>query len=67
MRVTTVILRDCLREPRLILSTGMVCKICEGKGEEKPTFQVMQVGDKLMDLRWVAKFHKKGHEVTKAD
>ena len=40
----------------------MVCTHCQ-----KPIFEVMQVGDKLMDLRWVAKFHKRGHEVTKAD
>ena len=39
----------------------------QGQGKEKPIFQVMQVGDKLMDSRWVAKFHKRGHEVAKAD
>ena len=27
----------------------MVCKNCQGRGEEKPIFEVMQVGDKLMD------------------
>ena len=26
---------------------GMVCMHCKGKGEEKPIFEVMQVGDKL--------------------
>ena len=46
---------------------GMVCMHCKGRGEEKPIFEVMQVGDKLMDLRWVTKFHKRGHEVAKAD
>ena len=46
---------------------GMVCMHCEGKDERKPTYQVLQVGDKLMDSRWVARFFKKGHEVAKAD
>ena len=45
----------------------MVCTHCQGRGKEKPIFEVMQVGDKLMDLRWVTKFHKRGHKVTKAD
>ena len=45
----------------------MVCAHCKGKDEKKPTYQVLQVGDKLMDSRWVTKFYKKGHEVTKAD
>ena len=46
---------------------GMVCTHCKGKDEKKPTYQVLQVGDKLMDSRWVTKFYKKGHEVTSAD
>ena len=40
---------------------------CEGKGEKKPTYQVFQVREKLLDLRWVAGYFRKGHEVTKAD
>ena len=46
---------------------GMVCTHCKGKDEKKPTYQVLQVGDKLLDSRWVTKFFKKGHEVAKAD
>ena len=45
----------------------MVCMHCKGKDKKKPTYQVLQVGDKLMDSCWVMKFYKKGHKVTKAD
>ena len=45
----------------------MICTHCKGKDEKKPTYQVLQVGDKLMDSRRVTKFYKKGQEVAKAD
>ena len=40
---------------------------CKGKGRQKPTYEVMQVGEKLMDSCWVARYFKKGHDVAKAD
>ena len=33
----------------------MVCTHCKGKGKKMPIFEVMQVGDKLMDSRWVGR------------
>ena len=46
---------------------GMVCKHCEGKGKKKTTYQVLRVGEKLMDSCWVTRYFKKGHKVAKAD
>ena len=32
---------------------------CKGKDEKKPTYQVLQVGDKLMDSCWVEVFQER--------
>ena len=46
---------------------GMVCMHCKGKGEKKPTYQVLKVEEKILDSCWVTGYSKKGHEVAKAD
>ena len=45
----------------------MVCTHCEGKGEKKPTYQVLKVEEKILDSHWVTGYFKKGHKVTEAD
>ena len=45
----------------------MVCMHCEGKGEKKPTYQVLKVEEKILESRWVTGYFKKGHKVAMAD